>query len=57
MVFLGPSIEKFKRNAFIPYEVEDMMKKAKPVPLMAGIAEEEGYMYIFGKVSAVFLYT
>ena len=47
---MGPSIETFTdKNAFIPYGIEDMMKNAKPIPLMAGIVEEEGYMYIFGK--------
>ena len=46
---MGPSVEKFADGAFIPSDVKVLIKEAEPVPLIAGITEQEGYMYIFSK--------
>lgn len=59
MVFLGPTEEKIGMNPFLPYSIERLKKEAEPVPLMAGICEGEGYMFILGEILGTinFVYT
>lgn len=53
MVLLGPTEERIKKDAFIPYDIERLKREAEPVPLMAGICKGEGYMFVFGEVLQV----
>ena len=50
-IHLGPSFECFAEGAFLPpsENIEELMKQAEPVPILAGITSKEGYMIYCSK--------
>lgn len=48
-VFMKPSVEYTQEDAFLPDKVENLMPVAKPVPTIAGITKQEGYMLYRGE--------
>jgi len=48
MVFV-PSIEKLGEAAFLPEYPANLILTSQTVPIMAGVAEKESIMILFGK--------
>ena len=49
-VFLKPSVESIASpDAFLTDTPENLMKDAVPVPTIAGITKQEGYMFFRSK--------
>ena len=54
---MGPSAEKHPDGAFIPpcEKIEELIERAEPIPILAGINEKEGYMIYGGICSYIYV--